>query len=44
MNEQCPQHRVAGMGVHKFIPMSFFPEMEMRGDGMLEEVDEHVSH
>src|SRR5438445_9647651 len=39
VDDQCEQNGIAVMTAHKLIMMRFFSEMKMRGDSMLEEMN-----
>src|ERR1700687_5827967 len=43
MNQQPDQNRIAFMRVDELVGMGLFSKVEMRGDGVLEKMDEQVS-
>ena len=43
VNQQAHQDRVSLVRMHELVSVRFFPEVEMRGDGVLEKMNEQVS-
>ena len=43
VDDQCQQNRIAVMTAYKLIRMGFFSEMKMRGDSMLEEMNDQIT-
>ena len=43
VNQQADQNRVSFVSMHELVGVGFFSKVEMRGDGVLEEMDEQVS-